>query len=153
MNRRSERGRLHRLAQSIRAAPNAVHALALVRRELNERIPSIVRPESRAALEHEVLERLRSAELAPNRFSRADAWAALAVFWLVFLTALPAVVPFLVFRDAQLALRASNAVLIASLFYVGWRWASYTGASHWWTGLTVLSLSVALVGVAIALGG
>jgi hypothetical protein len=50
-------------------------------------------------------------------------------------------------------LRTSNAVLIVLLFYVGWRWASYTGASHWWTGLTVLSLCVALVGVAMALGG
>jgi hypothetical protein len=153
LNKRSERGRLHRLLQSIQAAPDAGRALALVERELAERIPGIVRPELRASLEREVLERLRHAELPPNRFSSEDAWSALAVFWLVFLTALPAAAPFLLFRDAQLALRASNAVLIGLLFYVGWRWASYTGASHFWTGLTVLSLSVALVGVAILLGG
>jgi hypothetical protein len=153
LNRRSERGRLHRLVQSIQAAPDAGRALALVQRELDERIPAIVRPELRASLEPEVLECLPDAELPPNRFTRADAGSALAVFWLVFLTALPAVVPFLVFRDTQLALRTSNAVLIALLFYVGWRWASHTDASPWRTGLFVALLGVALVVVAIALGG
>ena len=82
-----------------------------------------------------------------------DAWAGLAVFWLVFLTALPAVLPFLVLRDARIAMRVSNAMLIGLLFYVGWRWATYTGASRWRTGLFMALLGVALVAVAIALGG
>jgi VIT1/CCC1 family predicted Fe2+/Mn2+ transporter len=63
------------------------------------------------------------------------------------------VLPFLVIPDAKLAMRASNAVLIALLFYVGWRWAGYTGASRWRTGLFMALLGVALVIVAIALGG
>ena len=75
------------------------------------------------------------------------------MFWLVFLTALPAALPFLVIRDAQIAMRVSNAVLIGLLFYVGWRWAGYTGASPWRTGLFMALLGVALVVVAIALGG
>lgn len=61
--------------------------------------------------------------------------------------------PFLLLRDARLALRASNAVLIGLLFYVGWRWGAYTGASPLRTGLFMMSLGVALVVVAIALGG
>ena len=77
----------------------------------------------------------------------------LAVFWLVFLTALPAVLPFLVLRDAQIAMRVSNALLVGLLSYVGWRWAAYTGASRWRTALFVALLGVALVAVAIALGG
>ena len=83
----------------------------------------------------------------------ADVWAALAVFWLVFFTALPAVLPFLLIRDPRLAMRASNAVLIGLLFYVGWRWAGYTGASRLRTALFMTVLGVALVVVAIALGG
>jgi len=49
------------------------------------------------------------------------------VFWLVVLTVLPAVLSFLVLRDALIAMRISNAILTGLLFYVGWRWASYTG--------------------------
>jgi hypothetical protein len=153
MGRLSERGRLYRLVRAIQTAPSDGHALALVGQELDERIPSMVRPEARAALDREVLERVREMKAAPNRVTRTDLLAALAVFWLVFLTALPAVVPFLLFRDARLALRASNAVLIGLLFYVGWRWGAHTGASPLRTGIFMMSLGVALVVVAIALGG
>jgi len=153
MSRLSERGRRYRLAKAIQRAPSGEHALALVNQELDESIPSMVRPEVRAALDREVLERVREMKLPRNRVTGDDLWAALAVFWLVFLTALPAVVPFLLFRDALLALRASNAVLVGLLFYVGWRWGAYTGASPSRTGLFMMSLGVALVIVAIALGG
>jgi hypothetical protein len=153
IGRLSERGRLHRLVRWIQAATSSEEALALVRRELDDRIPGIVRPELRASLDREVLERVRAMKLEPNRVSAPDLWAGLAVFWLVFLTALPAVLPFIVLRNAQIALRASNAILIGLLFYVGWRWAAYTGASPWRTGLFMTALGIALVVVAIALGG
>jgi VIT1/CCC1 family predicted Fe2+/Mn2+ transporter len=153
MGRLSERGRVHRLVRKIQAEPGREQALALVDRELDERIPAIVRKDVRLALDAEVLDRVREMKLERNRLTADDAWAGLAVFWLVFLTALPAVLPFLVLRDAQIAMRASNALLIGLLFYVGWRWAAYTGASRWGTALFVALLGVALVAVAIALGG
>jgi hypothetical protein len=153
MARLSERGRLHRLVRSIRAAPGRQQALVLIEAELDERIPAIVRPEVRTALDEHVLERVREMKLERNRITVGDLWAALAVFWLVFLTALPAVVPFLVIRDPEIAMRSSNAILIGLLFYVGWRWAGYTGASPWRTGLFMALLGVVLVLVAIALGG
>ena len=92
-------------------------------------------PESRASLDREVLARLGEVKLPSSRVITSDLWAGLAVFWLVFFTALPAVVPFLVVRDAHVALRASNAVLIGLLFFVGWRWAAFAGANRWVTGL------------------
>ena len=153
MSRLSERGRIHRIMRQVQAAARREQALALVARELDEHIPAIVEPEIRAALEADVLEKVLAAPLAPTRVTADDLWAGLAVFWLVFLTALPAVLPFFVLRDAQLAMRASNAILIGLLFYVGWRWAAYTGASPWRTGLFMAVLGVALVGLAIALGG
>jgi hypothetical protein len=153
MSRLSERGRLHRLVKKIQSAPGSEQALALVDAELDERLPAIVRPEVRAALDAHVLDRVREMKLERNRLTADDAWAGLAVFWLVFLTALPAVLPFLVLRDAQIAMRVSNALLIGLLSYVGWRWADYTGASRWGTALFVSLLGVALVVVAIALGG
>jgi len=153
MARLSERGRLHRLVKAIQGAPSQEQALALIDEELDERLPAVVRAEVRADLDAHVLEGLRGTQLGPNRVTAADLWAALAVFWLVFLTALPAALPFLVIPDAQIAMRVSNAILIALLFYVGWRWAGYTGATPWRTGLFMALLGVALVVVAIALGG
>ena len=100
-----------------------------------------------------MVERVRELKLERNRVMGEDLWAALAVFWLVFLAALPAVVPFLLIQDPMIAMRASNAVLITLLFLVGWRWAGYTGASRWRTAIFVALLGVGLVSVAILLGG
>jgi hypothetical protein len=93
MNRLSERGRLHRLVLAIKASPDREQALALVNAELDERLPAVVRPEVRAALDEHVLERVRELKLERNRVTAEDGWAALAVFWLVFLTALPGCCP------------------------------------------------------------
>jgi len=153
IGRLSERGRLHRLVRTLQATPERQRAHAVVDRELRDRLPAFVSPQLRAALDAEVLERVRSMQLEPNRLTADDAWAAVAVFWLVFLTALPALLPFLVVGDLQLAMRLSNGILIALLFYVGGRWAGYTVASRWWTALCVALLGVSLVIVAIALGG
>jgi VIT1/CCC1 family predicted Fe2+/Mn2+ transporter len=153
IGRLSERGRLHRLVSAIQAAPAAEAARALVSRELDDRLPALVAPQMRAALDAHVLERVRELEPGRNRVTGDDLLAGLAVFWLVFLTALPAAAPFLLIQDPQLAMRTSNAVLIALLFYVGWRWAGFTGAGRWRTALVVSLLGVALVLVAIALGG
>jgi hypothetical protein len=153
MGRISERGRLHHLVRSIQAAPGEERARALVARELDQRLPPVIVPTMRAALEAHVLERVRGLKPERNHVTGDDLLAAFAVFWLVFLTALPAVVPFFLMPDPQLAMRASNAVLIAVLFGVGWAWARYTGAGRWRTALFMALLGVVLVLVAIALGG
>jgi VIT1/CCC1 family predicted Fe2+/Mn2+ transporter len=153
MARLSERGRLHRLVLAIQATPDRERALALVNAELGRRIPSLVGPGVRAALDADVLERVRGMKLERNRVTADDLWAALAVFWMVFLTALPAALPFLVVPDARIAMRVSNAILIGLLVYVGHRWASVTGASEWRTGLFMAVLGVTLVLLAIGLGG
>jgi VIT1/CCC1 family predicted Fe2+/Mn2+ transporter len=153
MSRISERGRLHRLVKAIQAAPGEEAARSLVARELDARLPPVITSPMRAALDAHVLERVRELKPERNRITGDDVLAALAVFWLVFLTALPAVVPFLLMPDPQLAMRASNAVLIAVLFGVGWAWAGYTGAGRWRTALVMALLGVALVLVAMALGG
>ena len=153
IDRLSERGRLHRVLRSIQAAPSHEEALSLVERELDARIPDFVDAKLRASLDRDVVDRVRKMDLPVTRLTAADLLAGLAVFWLVFLTALPAVIPFLVVNEPRVALRASNAVLIGFIFFLGWRWAAYTGASRWGTALGMAAIGVALVAVAIALGG
>jgi hypothetical protein len=149
----SERGRLHRLVHAVQTARSDESARAVVARELDQRLPPVLAPQMRAALDAHLVERVRELKLERNRVTGEDLWLAAAVFWLVFLAALPAVAPFLLIQDPMIAMRVSNAVLITLLFIVGWRWAGYTGASRWRTAFLVTLLGVGLVCVAILLGG
>ena len=85
--------------------------------------------------------------------NRRDFVGALAVFLLVFLSTLPIVLPFLVISDAGVAMRTSNAVAIAMLFWCGWPLAFYTGRSAVRSGLLMVGVGLVLVAVTIALGG
>ncbi|HUL08220.1 MAG TPA: VIT1/CCC1 transporter family protein [Candidatus Acidoferrum sp.] len=83
---------------------------------------------------------------------RQDFSAALVAFLLVSAAALPGVIPFLLLSDSNLALRVSNTVLILLLFF-GYGWGHYTDARPWRVGLTVMVLGIAMVLIAVVLGG
>jgi VIT1/CCC1 family predicted Fe2+/Mn2+ transporter len=72
---------------------------------------------------------------------------------LVFVSCLPAAVPFLIFSNPTLALRVSNGVLIVLLFVIGQKWAQYARVNRLAAGLAMVVIGLALVGVAILLGG
>ncbi len=96
--------------------------------------------------------RLRRLVARPG-LPRLTVMGALASFWLVFLASLPAAIPFLFMDDARQALRVSNAILVLLLFFVGYHWSRYTLGKPWLVGLCFLIVGVALVAIAIALGG
>ena len=81
-----------------------------------------------------------------------DDWLAalVGIFLLVFLSTFPVVVPFLFFKDAKLALRASNGVAIAMLFTCGYAFGGYAGRRRWLTGLLMVLLGGGLVDIAMA---
>jgi uncharacterized membrane protein len=74
-------------------------------------------------------------------------------FWLVVIASVPAAIPFLVMDQAHLALRVSNAILLALLFVIGYWWARYTLGKPWLVGFCFLAGGTVLVLAAIALGG
>jgi hypothetical protein len=55
--------------------------------------------------------------------------------------------------DARSALRVSNAILLALMFFTGYWWARHTLSRPWLVGLAFLVVGIGLVVVAIALGG
>ncbi|HEX7374853.1 MAG TPA: hypothetical protein VF277_07755, partial [Steroidobacteraceae bacterium] len=73
--------------------------------------------------------------------------------WLVFACSFPAVLPFFFIHDLQLAVRVSNLLLLALLFFVGYRFAKDTMARPILSGLTFLGVGIVLVVATIALGG
>ncbi|MGA0616318.1 hypothetical protein [Paracoccus sp. KR1-242] len=82
----------------------------------------------------------------------ADLLAAGMIFLLVFVATLPVVVPFLLIGDARQALWLSHGVAIASLFLAGHSLGRLWDRP-WRVGLAMVAVGIALVGIALALGG
>jgi hypothetical protein len=116
-------------------------------------------PRPLASLPNTNLEQLRQ-ELVrqpkpPERpgLNGQDALGALGVCLLVFCSTFPPVLPFLFLDDVQTALRISNVIAIAMLFGCGFYYGRGTGLHPWATGLVMVAVGTALVGVAVLLGG
>ena len=114
-----DRGRLRVLGQAVRQAPIVQAATAFVAGELDELLGPVTTGAERGTLYGRIAENMRSKSAAVNRIGKADFLGALASFWLVFLTSVPAAIPFLLIDEPQLALRVSNAVLLTLLFLTG----------------------------------
>ena len=86
--------------------------------------------------------------LGPDDFK-----GALGVFVLVVLATFPVVVPFMLFDQAALAVRASNVVALGMLFLSGWILAQYAGGSRWRGGAAMAATGAVLMAAIMALGG
>jgi VIT family protein len=148
-----ERGRLRRVGLTVHAATSDAQAHELIAGELDEMLAPVTDDAQRRALYGSIIQRLKSEPPAPTRIRSADIKGALASGWLVFACSFPAALPFIVIDDPRLALRVSNAILLALLFVVGYRGAKLTTANPWITGTVFLAVGLVLVGSAIALGG
>jgi hypothetical protein len=153
MNCMIARGEKAHLIKAIRRAPDTATALDIVRLEIEPRFETLTGPENREVVCRAILEYLARAEAPKVGVTKHDLYGALACFWLVFLSCLPAALPFLVFSEPRLALRVSNFLLIAMLFIVGQKWAQYAHTSRLIAGLVMVAIGLALVGVAVLLGG
>lgn len=148
---RSQRARFYR---KLRNAASDAEALAAIQEEFGlEDEPLAIVPDDRARLYQSMLVLSSHAKPARVELKGRDFIGAFAVFVLVSATAVPGLVPFLVFDDSHMALRVSNAVLISLLFLVGYWWAHYTDAPPFKVAMIVLLLGVAMVLVAVVLGG
>jgi VIT family protein len=122
---------------------------------ISEELPSVVV----SAVGAEGLEKIRN-ELAgmpresiDARLNRRDVKEAIAIFFLIFISTFPLVIPFVLINDTQLALRVSNAVAIVMMFFCGWKVAKYVGYNKWKMSLAIILIGIMLVAVTIALGG
>jgi len=153
MNCMAERSVEARLIQAIQAAPDSGAALEIIRNQVEPELESLAGPDDRAAFYQAMLKHLSQGGPPRTRLEKNDFYGGLACFWLVFVSCLPAAVPFLIFSKPALALRVSNLLLIAMLFVVGRKWAAYTNTNRLVAGLAMIGLGLLLVGIAIALGG
>ena len=98
---------------------------------------------------------LRETPKLPGRapLTRDDAFAAISLCLLCFLSTFPIALPFLFVGDARLALRISNAVAAIMLLFCGYVYGLRNGFPPWATALAMALFGGAMIGVAIALGG
>jgi len=150
MGTRAERSLAAATVRDVQAARSPADAHAIIAAHL----PAAVLP----ALGPADLERIRlhletlPAESLAPRIGRDDYLAALGVFLLVFLCLVPVAVPFMLIGDVALALRVSNAVALVLLFVTGFAFGRHVGRP-WRTGFAMVGVGIALVAVALALGG
>jgi hypothetical protein len=148
-----DRSRLARLGRAIAAHPREDDAVRLVADELDETLGGITSEARRIELYRDIVARVKSGGEPRPLLGRKDVFAAIAVFCSVMVANFPAVLPYFVIDDPWLALRASNALLILMLFWVGYKWAGYTTIKPWVAASSLTGLGVFLVALAIRLGG
>jgi len=146
------RGKI-RLVKAVQRASDAKAALLLVKDRVEPELQELIGPEKAEAFSKSVLPHIVGAQITERILTKEDFYGALASFWLVFASCLPAAIPFFIFSEPQVALRVSNFLLLAGLFYVGQKWAVFAGKSRVAVGLAMVAVGLGLVGVAIFLGG
>ena len=145
----TERTRNRALAAHIASADAAV-AYRLIRGALPPHVDVIV-----GADEVEAMRRRLLATAPPQgALGRDDYLAAIAVFVFVVAATFPVVVPFLLIREATLAMQVSQAITLAMLFIAGLALGRHAGHPHpLRTGAAMALLGVVLIAAVKALGG
>jgi hypothetical protein len=148
-----ERLRVASMVQSLRTARDEPAAMAMLRDEFGGDLADLAEAQSRDGFLASIVAASRRAPGARPQLVAEDLRGAVRVFVLVVATAVPAALPFFVWDDAYLALRVSNAFLIACLFVVGFLWGRHVGARPVFAGALIMSIGIGLVLIAIPLGG
>lgn len=149
-----QRGERHRLLRQIQTAESEQEAVAVIAEELDYVLEPIAGEGERHTLYRSVFTQLRDSEPRPIGLTRWDFAGAVGCVLVAIVAVLPSLLPLVLLRhDYALAVRVSNLVSFAVLFYAGYNWGRYTGSSPWRTGLTLVALGVVMVAIAIPLGG
>lgn len=148
-----DRGRRNRMLVALKDVTDESVALQRIENEMDGALTALLTPAERQGAYRGIWQLSARAQPERVRMQNDDLMGGLASGLLVILTALPGVIPFLFMQDRYTAMRVSNAILLALLFWCGFFWARFTGMNRWLAGLAMTLIGVMLVAAAIALGG
>jgi hypothetical protein len=148
-----DRSRRAQLIKKLNATNNQDEQLTTVGSVLDEYLTALTSADERRALYLGIARRLRAATIERTHLVAADFYGALALVWLMVVVTVPAVLPFLYFTDRFTAARASNAVVLLMLFAVGFKVARTVHVGPWALGLSTTVFGLAMVVIAMLLGG
>jgi hypothetical protein len=149
-----ERGQDRRLYQIVRNAADEDEGAALLAAESDNPLSSIVGESELRSFYGQLYQRLRTAPPPSVGFEKADFAGALGILLVAVGAALPLLLPLVILPGSEeFRVRVSNMIAFAMLFLMGYRWGVYAGGKPWRTGLLLMVLGVAMMIVAIPLGG
>ena len=146
----NQRGRNAVQLRAVRTVADITDAHRIIADALPPALASVPPPDQLELMRQRLLQ---LPEPERPRLTKRDGLGAMSICLLSFLSTFPIVIPFILIGDVRLALRLSNAVAIGMLFVCGYALGRCAGFRPWATGLSMVAVGVALVGVAIALGG
>jgi hypothetical protein len=151
MNVALERGHAITVIKKIHATKDTREAGKILKNEIQPAIAGLMTEEELSALSS----RLKSLPVPTKRLLiiGTDLLAGVQIFLLVFLCTFPVAIPFAIFDDLALAMRASNGVALLLLFIGGFLLAGYAGFRRGITAVAYVLIGVFLVALTMALGG
>jgi hypothetical protein len=147
------RGARARLIQTLQRTPDDPVGAQAVQARIDDTLGQLLTPEQRQKVQQWILEGVPRLVPEPVRIKKADLFTGLVCFMIVFGTTIPVLLPFILLKNQVHALRISNALTLAMLFAMGWRWAGFANLSRLKTGLALLAMGLVLVVITLALGG
>jgi hypothetical protein len=149
-----ERGQDRRLYKLVRDAADENQGAAVLAAESDNPLSEFISESELRAFYGALYQRLRTSPPPRVGFEKADFAGGLGIFLVAVGAALPVLLPLMILPGSEeFRVRASNFVAFAMLFLMGYRWGVYAGGKPWLMGLLLLVLGVAMVVVAIPLGG
>ena len=147
----SENSRGKSLYKMIVQTTEPEKALAAIAESLPPTIAKVLHPEEIESIHRRLVE--LPDESQGRIITKEDIGGAVGVFMIVVLSCVPVILPFLVMKDPLPALRVSNLIAMIMLFSGGYSFARYAGLARITTGIIMVVLGAAMVGLTIALGG
>ena len=147
------RGARARLIQTLQRTPDDPNGAQAVQARIDDTLGQLLTAEQRQQVQQWILEGVPRLDPEPVRIKKADLYTGLVCFVIVFGTTIPVLLPFIFLKNQVHALRISNALTLAMLFAMGWRWAGFANLSRLKTGLALLGMGLVLVVITLALGG
>jgi hypothetical protein len=145
-----ERYRNHRLVLELRALTSEETFRERVQEALPPLLGQALTPDSFASFRRVVQ---AYAAKRPPFWSGQEVVVAGIITLLVFGSTFPLVIPFMMMDNAWLALRASHAIAVGFLFFLGWRIGRWSGASPFASGALFAFVGAVLAVMCVALGG
>jgi hypothetical protein len=151
MNVAIERGHAITVIKKIHASKNSVESGQILKGEIQPAIAGLMSDKELGELSG----RLKNLPEPSKRnlITGTDLWAGVQIFLLVFFCTFPVAIPFGIFDELAVAMRASNGVALLLLFIGGFLLARYAGFRPGITALLYVLIGVALVAITMALGG
>jgi len=147
---RSER---YRLLQYVQTSDSEEEAATAIAYELDFILEPITSDEQRHALYHDIRAYLSQAEPQAIGLQREDVIGGVATLLLSIVAVLPSLLPLLLSDNTPLAIRISSVVSFLVIFAAGHSWGVHTDTNPWKIGLLFSSVCLAMVLVAMLLGG